>query len=141
MSTKTEEIEVEIYPGAKVRVKVQDKVPQYCTFALVESPCGSYRLTPFNWSQHVRMSEDLAERLGLGISTSVFYRLLNAGFVESSEMGPHTVVVDLVSLLKHLRRTRRKPGKPSWWNAERLDLWKATRGGRGALLEREEGDR
>jgi hypothetical protein len=134
-----QEIEVELYPGARVRVKVPDTIPQYATMALVKNPAtGTYQLTPCVWAQHVRMTEDLAARLGLGVSTSVFYRLLSTGFVKSSEFGPRTLLVDLISVLKHLHRTRRQPGKKSWWTPERKDLWNATRCGIGSLIEREE---
>lgn len=141
MSAKSqppEEIEVEIYPGASIRVKVPGPPPKYALMSVVASPSGKYQIVPCIWSQHVRMSESLPEKLGLAISPAVFYRLLSAAFVECSEVTPNALLVDLSSLLRHLRRTRRVPGKKSWWTPERIDLWKASRAGVSSMIELDE---
>jgi hypothetical protein len=49
--------------------------------------------------------------------------------VECSHTAPQTLLMDAASLLRHLRRTRVQPGKPSWWTPERRSLWVASAAG------------
>lgn len=138
---EAEEIEVEIRPGASVKVMAPAGVPKFAVMAITTNPVtGKHQLVPFTWNQHVTMHPDLGKQLGIPIPKSTFYRLLYAGFIDYSQVTPQRLQVDLLSLLKHLKRTRHVPGRPSWWTRERIARWMDSKAGPAALVERDAQD-
>lgn len=120
------EVELEVIPGKTVKTRIPLQVPQYALMTIIQEPGGSCRVGPIVWSQYLPMGLKVPQQLGLPIHYNTLRRLVIMGAVDCTHPTPDTLLLDAASLLRHLRRTRVQPGKPSWWTKERRELWKTS---------------
>lgn len=88
----------------------------------------------FNWQRHgdgtysphvlvseswLRVSE--AEKLPLGLSSEVMMKLIKGGFVQGSAPAPHSTIINVVDLLRHIEECSEDA---NFWTEERLDRYK-----------------
>jgi len=112
---------VEIAPGQWAVGNIHpDDVPRVGLVRLMRQVDGTYLPVLKLHSQYVRMTRDLGENVGLhGLSWKSLYRLIGAGFVESSRPTPNVILVDLVSLAAHVEAAR----DPEFWTPQRRAIW------------------
>jgi hypothetical protein len=106
------------------------KVPAIGVMELRQASGGLLRpvwRTDLSW---MRVSEvaDGPRRLPLGISADVLYRLILGQFVLGSKVGPASSMVDVWDLLRHYEETS-GPAVQTFWDAERLERYRATERG------------
>jgi hypothetical protein len=118
------ETDFEVVPGMTVKARLPKDVPQYALIGLVQDPDGTHRVGQIIWSQWLPMGRDIPRQLGIPIHHHTLRRLMLIGAVEASQPAPGMLLMDATSLLRHLHRTRIRPGRPSWWTAERRALWR-----------------
>lgn len=121
------EVNVELTPGTTCKVRLPADVPRFALFGIVETE-GGYKVAPAVWPQHIPLGRMTGKLLGLPIGYSTLRRLIIMGAVQASMPAPNAIYVDAASLLAHLRRTRIRPGKASWWTHERRLEWRAAEG-------------
>lgn len=78
---------------------------------------GSYKPVVRIHAKMIRLTEDLPDKLGLGIGYQTMLRLMRAGFVEYEQPAPRTYLVNLQSYYDHVRRCKEDP---EFWGGERL---------------------
>lgn len=95
------------------------KIPALGIFEWQRNGDGTYSphvLVSVAW---LRVSE--AEKLPLGLSSEVMMKLIKGGFVEGSAPAPHSTIINVVDLLRHIDECSADAG---FWNEERLDRYK-----------------
>lgn len=123
------EVDLEIAPGLTVKTRLPKAVPQYALMTIIQDADGKCRVGPVVWSQYLPMGRHIPSQLGVPIHYNTLRRLVLMGAVECSHPTPESLMLDAASLLRHLRRTRVRPGQPSWWTKERRELWRASAAG------------
>ncbi len=83
-----------------------------CDVVAIDNDAGTYKLVPRSWERYERVTPDLCRKLGLGDRTDTLRRLIRAGFVAGSRVGPQTYSVNLASYWQHYERC-----------AENIDYW------------------
>lgn len=111
---------VQVAPGIEIARRLVDHAPHYGLIRLRRDPEGT--LTPMlsTWKAGVRLTADLGERLGIGLSHRHFTILIRAGFIRAKRPAPRTTIIDLESLHQHLLACE----DPDFWNEENLNRWK-----------------
>lgn len=117
----------EIAPGKWVSNVPWEDVPRVGIMRMRQLQDGSCRPVVESWSRYTRITDDIGERLQLPISADTFRDLVVTDIVNGSQISPHAWLIDLVSLHKHLDRTRGSAG-PSFWSAEKRADYSTRRG-------------
>ncbi|MBB5037142.1 hypothetical protein [Prosthecobacter dejongeii] len=124
------EVDIELTPGKVIKAKLPKDVPHYALFGVVEDGKGGYKIAPAIYPQWLPMGHRIASQLGIPVHRNTLRRLILMGAVEACLPSPGVILIDAASLLKHLRRTRIKPGQTNWWNKARRMAWQESREGR-----------
>lgn len=66
----------------------------------------------------LRVSE--AEKLPLGVSAEVMFKLIKGGFVIGSAPAPHSTIINISDLLRHIEECAEDP---EYWTKERRDRY------------------
>lgn len=115
-ATDMHEITVWATPEAPTRLSVPvGKPPEYVLCRMVQMREGEFRLEPVTVDMWVKMKENFCRSLGIELSDATLKRLGRAGFVQMSFPGPQAILVNVQSLLEHLKNT----ASPRWWTRER----------------------
>ncbi len=111
---------LQVAPGVVGRVLPADvkKIPAIGIFEWVDNRDGSFTPQIRVKEAWLRVSE--AEKLPLGVSAEVMFKLIKGGFVIGSAPAPHSTIINITDLLEHIERCAEDPG---FWNAERRDLY------------------
>ncbi len=67
----------------------------------------------------LRVSE--AEKLPVGLSAEVMVKLIKGGFVQGSTPAPHSTIINMLDLLRHIEETAEDP---DFWTDDRLERYK-----------------
>lgn len=127
----------EVAPGVWVSGKPEMETPSHIICRLVPGrEPGVYTLMPEPYPGFVRMQGDIGRKLGLlGLSDTTMRRLLACGFVDHARPAIGMILINLESLLEHLRRTCGDLAREkSWWTPKRRELWRSVIDG-GTNLE------
>jgi len=125
------EIEVEITPGVRRRVKVpKGRPPRFLVQRLVKNGrTGEYFCVPTQpYGPCVRLVSRLPSALGLPIGVMTLKRLIYSGFIRAYRLAPQITLIDIASLWEHLAATEVSPNKPLFWTQEkhlRYAEWRA----------------
>lgn len=116
----------EVSPGKKVPLRLPREVlSTYGLVKLSSRPDGSQFPLLKTWSRHVRLTDDLPERLGLDIDHSTLRVLCYSGLVKCSRPTPFTTLIDMHSLLEHMEATEGENAAEFWTDARRLQYRQA----------------
>ena len=95
------------------------KVPALGVFDWQRNADGSYTPCVRVKEAWLRVSE--AEKLPLGLSAEVLFKLVKGGFVMGSAPAPHSTIINVSDLLRHIEECAEDP---DFWTSERLDRYK-----------------
>jgi hypothetical protein len=123
-----------IYPlGVKVRVKAapdEDAVP-WPEHLPIPTTVGVFEMAPERDGRFVpmlrlhatlvKMTSNITEQLGLGITYISLRRLMLAGFVRSVQITPRQYAFDLQSYYQHLNHVAQDP---EFWTGKNLKRYK-----------------
>ena len=113
-------ITVELFPGATREVRVPTKVPTFGLSQLHQDPkTRVVKALPVMWHSLARMNNQLPEQLGIPVSRHTFYQLIQAGFIIGYQFSEREILVDLFSLIWHLKRCRIHPDVQPFWTVDR----------------------
>ncbi len=115
-------VRAEIAPGEVVQAKdiPRDALPRYALVRLAWAKDGTAVPLLNHYGQYVRLTEDLARSIGIDISYKTLVRLIEEGFVKAARPAPNTYLVDLASLIEHVRVTM----EPGWWTPDRIKRYR-----------------
>lgn len=106
-----------VAPGVVGKVLPADvrKIPALGIFDWMRNGDGTYSPGIRVKEAWLRVSE--AEKLPLGVSAEVMFKLIKGGFVMGSAPAPHSTIINVLDLLRHLEECSEDPG--GYWTAER----------------------
>ena len=107
---------MQVAPGVVGRVLPADirKIPALGIFDWVDNRDGSFTPSIRVKEAWLRVSE--AEKLPIGLSAEVMMKLVKGGFVIGSSPAPHSTIISMTDLLRHIEECAEDPG---FWTAER----------------------
>jgi hypothetical protein len=107
---------LQVAPGVVGRVLPADvrKIPAIGIFEWVDNRNGSFTPQIRVKEAWLRVSE--AEKLPLGLSAEVMFKLIKGGFVIGSAPAPHSTIVNISDLLRHIEECAEDP---DYWTSER----------------------
>lgn len=97
----------------KVRPADIRKIPALGIFDWQSNGDGSFSPMIRVKEAWLRVSE--AEKLPLGVSAEVMFKLIKGGFVIGAQPAPHSTIINIPSLLEHLETTAENP---DFWTSE-----------------------
>jgi len=98
----------------KVRPADIRKIPAIGIFEWRDNRDGSFSPQIRVKEAWLRVSE--AEKLPLGVSAEVMFKLIKGGFVIGSAPAPHSTIINISDLLRHIEDCAEDP---NFWNSER----------------------
>ncbi len=112
--------ELQVAPGVVGKVLPADmkKIPAIGIFEWVNNRDGSFTPVIRVKEAWLRVSE--AEKLPLGVSAEVMFKLIKGGFVIGSAPAPHSTIVNITDLLRHIEECAEDP---SYWNSDRRERY------------------
>jgi len=107
---------LEVAPNVIGKVLPADvrKVPALGIFDWIDNRDGSFTPVIRVKEAWLRVSE--AEKLPLGLSAEVLFKLMKGGFVMGSAPAPHSTIINVSDLLRHIEECAEDP---DYWTAER----------------------
>jgi hypothetical protein len=90
------------------------KLPALGIFDWIANRDGTYTPSVRVKEAWLRVSE--AEKLPLGVSAEVLFKLIKGGFVMGSAPAPHSTIVNIPDLLRHIEECAEDP---AFWTSER----------------------
>lgn len=107
---------LEVAPGVIGKVLPADvkKIPGIGIFDWLDNRDGTFTPVVRVKEAWLRVSE--AEKLPLGLSAEVMFKLLKGGFVQGSAPAPHSTIVNISDLLRHIEECAEDP---AFWTNER----------------------
>lgn len=113
-------VAIQVAPGVMGRVIPADlkKIPALGVFEWIDNRDGTYTPSIRVKEAWLRVSE--AEKLPLGLSAEVMFKLIKGGFVIGAQGAPHSTTINITDLLRHLEETAEDPG---FWTAERRERY------------------
>ena len=123
---------IEVVPGKSVMPAPEDlDLPKVALVSWQKIGPSEYRPVVRIHERWVRLTQDLPEKLGMGIDYKTLMRLIKAGFIASRRPGPNTTVIDIESWFSHLLAT----SDPEFWSRQDDPTTKLTNSERyGAAL-------
>ncbi|MES2707139.1 MAG: hypothetical protein V4726_11115 [Verrucomicrobiota bacterium] len=88
----------------------REAVGQYGLVKLVLLPDGTLKAIWKSWNATMRITRDLPRRLGLDVDFGTLHILVRSGIVRGSKFSPFTTLIDLDSLMTHIRRATGEAG-------------------------------
>ncbi len=109
-----------VAPGVIGKVIPLDKrkVPAIIVADMIDNRDGSYTPVARVKDAWLRVSE--AEKLPLGLSAEVMFKLIKGGFVMGAQGAPHSTTINISDLLRHIEETADDPG---FWTADRKERY------------------
>ncbi|WP_395737432.1 hypothetical protein [Prosthecobacter sp.] len=90
------------------------KIPALGIFDWADNRDGSFTPVVRVKEAWLRVSE--AEKLPLGVSAEVMFKLIKGGFVIGSAPAPHSTIINISDLLRHIEECAEDP---DFWTTER----------------------
>lgn len=109
-----------VAPGVVGKVRPADirKIPALGIFDWQSNGDGTFTPVIRVKEAWLRVSE--AEKLPLGVSAEVMFKLVKGGFVIGSAPAPHSTIISITSLLEHIETCAEDP---DFWTPERRRLY------------------
>lgn len=106
---------VRVTPETKVLPAPPARIPALAVFEWVAKPDGSYVPRQRIEEAYMRLSE--VEKLPLGLTKEVIVKLYRAGFIDGHCAAPNSTMINVISLLEHVEKTR---DDPYFWTEKRI---------------------
>lgn len=105
-----------VAPGVIGRTLPADvrKIPALGIFDWWDNRDGTFTPVVRVKDAWLRVSE--AEKLPLGVSAEVMFKLVKGGFVVGSAPAPHSTIINITDLLRHIEECAEDP---DYWTSER----------------------
>lgn len=110
---------VRVTPETKVLPAPPARIPALAVFEWVAKPDGSYVPRQRIEEAYMRLSE--VEKLPLGLTKEVIVKLYRAGFIDGHCAAPNSTMINVISLLDHIEKTR---DDPYFWTAKRIEQYR-----------------
>ena len=111
--------ECELAPGKRGSVKLPSEALTKFGFVKLKRKDGGLFPVLKTWQGVVRLTDDLPEKLGIGMDSQTLRTLCYAGFVKSSRPTPFVTLIDIQSLLDHIEATTGEGAGEFWTEANR----------------------
>lgn len=113
-------------PGRVMEVTAFDSatVPKFVVSKVVKQTNGTWAMIPQQWSQHVRLTQQLCRDMGIQCDRKIIYNLIRAGLVKGMMISPRNTMVDVVSLVEHMERCQIGVGKPVYWTRAKIEKYR-----------------
>lgn len=102
-------VTVEVVPGKRVVGLSDAAAPRVAIADWLPVGDGSYKPIARIHTKLVRLTEEMPEKLGLGIGYRSLLRLMQAGFVDFEQPAPRTYLVNLQSYFDHVKKCKADP--------------------------------
>ena len=104
---------IEVVPGKTVMPAPDDlDIPKIALVSWQKIGPSEYRPVVRIHERWVRLTQDLPEKLGMGIDYSTLQRLIKGNFIASRRPGPSAITIDLESWFAHLAAN----SDPEFWS-------------------------
>lgn len=119
-------VRVEFMPGRVMQLRAFEsaQVPKFVVAKVVRQGNGTYAMIPQQWSQQVRLTQQLCRDMGIQCDRKIIYNLIRAGLVKGTMISPRNTMVDVLSLVEHLQRCEIGSGKPVYWTKARIEKYR-----------------
>ena len=111
---------IEVAPGVFRPSPPGAALPHYGIVRLRRLANGHLEMVPKTFRGYVRGGASLRNHCGIDICRNTIVRLWRNGFIRATQPSPQTILVDVDSLLQHLRDC----SEPGYWTAERRRQYK-----------------
>jgi hypothetical protein len=110
-------VTIEVAPGRRVVDLPRELVRRVAIAEWIPQGDGTYKPVARVHDEEIPLTDDLPQRLGLGVSHDTLKRLIKAGFVRGCRVAPNRHIFYLQSYYDHVERVREDP---DFWTRERL---------------------
>ncbi len=111
---------IRVAPGEYVPLCPADEVPKAGIALWEKTRSGTYQAVPVT-DRMLRLGAELASLLGFSGDYDTLYRLARAGFIETIKVAPRTILLNVDSYYRHLRRCAEDPW--FWENSKRMERY------------------